>query len=219
MELLEPLFKILLINMILSGDNAFVIAMASKNLPRHLQGKAIRWGAIGAVLLRIIFTILMLSLLKLPFIHLVGGILLLILAYKLLTENENTHQVKSGSTLTEAIGIILFADVIMSLDNVLAIAAVADNSIFLIIFGIVLSFPIILFASEFILKLMQHYSFIIFIGAGVLAWTAGEMIAKEERIHHLLVANGISEMIIMIFMTLLILLLGGVRRTSSNTSG
>lgn len=212
MELLEPMLKILIINILLSGDNAIVIAMASRNLPEHLQKRAIRWGTFGAIALRILFVFLMINLLQLPFIQLIGGIMLLIVAYKLLVDKHENDNVKSGESLREAVTIIIFADVIMSLDNVLAVAAVADSDLILVIAGIILSIPIILTASEFILKLIQKYPVIIYLGAALLAWTAGEMMLKEERVIHFFELHGLSELLLLIAITILTLVIGGLRR-------
>ncbi|RHW35160.1 TerC family protein [Oceanobacillus profundus] len=212
MELLEPMLKILIINILLSGDNAIVIAMASRNLPEHLQKRAIRWGTFGAIALRILFVFLMINLLQLPFIQLIGGIMLLIVAYKLLVDKHENDNVKSGESLREAVTIIIFADVIMSLDNVLAVAAVADSDLILVIAGIILSIPIILTASEFILKLIQKYPIIIYLGAALLAWTAGEMMLKEERVTQFFELHGLSELLLLIAITILTLIIGGLRR-------
>ena len=206
------MLKILIINILLSGDNAIVIAMASRNLPEHLQKRAIRWGTFGAIALRILFVFLMINLLQLPFIQLIGGIMLLIVAYKLLVDKHENDNVKSGESLREAVTIIIFADVIMSLDNVLAVAAVADSDLILVIAGIILSIPIILTASEFILKLIQKYPVIIYLGAALLAWTAGEMMLKEERVIHFFELHGLSELLLLIAITILTLVIGGLRR-------
>ena len=208
MEIIEPIVQILFINLLLSGDNAIVIAMASRNLPEHLQGKAIRWGTFAAIGLRILFTFLMIYLLNLPFIQLIGGILLLMVAYNLLVDKPEEKNIKSGESLRAAVTIIIFADLIMSLDNVLAIAAIADSNMLLIIAGVILSIPIILYASEVILKGIQKYPIIIYIGAALLAWTAGNMMLKENLFH----ASKMAELLFLNGITLTILLVGGVRR-------
>lgn len=212
MDLVEPMIQILLINLLLSGDNAIVIAMASRNLPKELQGKAIQWGTIGAIGLRIFFVFIMIHLLELPYIHFIGGLLLLYIAYKLMVDNPESKNIKSGESLKEAIFIIIFADIIMSFDNVLAITAIAESNMLLIIAGILLSFPIILTASEWILHLMQKYPGIIFIGAGLLAWTGGKMILKEKFIILLLQSFHISNFLFLLFTTIFILVIGITRR-------
>ncbi|WP_100011778.1 YjbE family putative metal transport protein [Lentibacillus sediminis] len=212
MEWIEILTKILVINLILSGDNAVVIAMASRNLPEHLQKKAIRWGTLGGITLRILFTFLMVFLLNLPLIQLIGGILLLLVSYKLLVDKHEEKKIKVGNSLLDAVMIIILADLIMSLDNVLAIAAIANNDLFLIMIGITLSIPIILIASQFMMRLMQKYAIIIYIGAGLLAWTAGDMMLKEPPVRQFFETNGVSELLFLTGVTVIIMVLGWIRR-------
>ncbi|WP_255247478.1 TerC family protein [Paucisalibacillus globulus] len=210
---MEPFVKILLINLILSGDNAVVIAMASRNLPSNLKNKAIVWGTVGAVVFRILFTVIVMYLLKLPYIHLIGGILLLVVAYKLLVDEEaDESQIKVGNSLKEAIVIIIFADMLMSLDNVLGIVAVSNNNMMLVILGIILSIPIMLFASQFILRIMETYSFVVYIGSALLAWTAGEMLVKEPFIQRSLSSNTSMEIVLLIGLIVLVLSIGGIQR-------
>lgn len=212
MEIVEPLLKILLVNIILSGDNAVVIAMASRKLPEHMKRKAVIWGTFGAVAFRILFVFLVLFLLKLPWIHFIGGVLLLFVAYKLLVDKPDNHQIKVGSSLQEAIAIIIFADILMSLDNVLAIVAISDGQFMLIIIGIIISIPIILVASNFIMRLMEKYTSIVYGGAALLAWTAGEMMVKEEHVSQYLEVIHVSESIFLVALILLLLLTGAIRR-------
>ncbi|MBS3678914.1 TerC family protein [Ornithinibacillus massiliensis] len=213
MELLEPLVKILMINLILSGDNAIVIAMASRNLRQDLKQKAIVWGTLGAVIFRIAFTVIVMYLLKLPFIHLIGGILLLFVAYKLLVDKEaEENSVKVGNSLKEAIVIIIFADVLMSLDNVLGIVAVSEGNMMLVIVGIILSIPIMLFASQFILRMMEHFPIVVYLGAGLLAWTAGEMMLEEEFIKQNVISGTSMELALLIGIIMATLTIGGYQR-------
>ncbi|WP_068677535.1 TerC family protein [Oceanobacillus sp. Castelsardo] len=212
MEFIQPILEILFINILLSGDNALVIAMASRNLPNDLQGKAIQWGTLGAIALRILFVFLMIHLLEMPFIQLIGGILLLFIAYKLMVDKHENDQIKSGNSLQEAISIIIFADVIMSLDNVLAIAAIADSNLLLIIAGIILSIPIILTASELILKLIQRFPVVVFVGAALLAWTGGEMIVKEEVVQVFIQTSSIPKPLFLIGLTVITVIVGAIKR-------
>ncbi|WP_366480516.1 TerC family protein [Ornithinibacillus hominis] len=205
--------KILMINLILSGDNAIVIAMASRNLRQDLKQKAIVWGTLGAVIFRIAFTVIVMYLLKLPFIHLIGGILLLFVAYKLLVDKEaEENSVKVGNSLKEAIVIIIFADVLMSLDNVLGIVAVSEGNMMLVIIGIILSIPIMLFASQFILRMMEHFPIVVYLGAGLLAWTAGEMMLEEEFIKQNVIAGTSMELALLIGIIMATLTIGGYQR-------
>lgn len=212
MEFIQPILEILFINILLSGDNALVIAMASRNLPKELQGRAIQWGTLGAISLRTLFVFLMIHLLEMPFIQLIGGILLLFIAYKLMVDSHETDQIKSGNSLQEAISIIIFVDVIMSLDNVLAIAAIAGSNLLLIIAGIILSIPIILTASELILKLIQKFPIVVFIGAALLAWTGGEMIIKEEMVRAIFQTNNVLSLFFLIGLTVIVIIIGAIKR-------
>lgn len=213
MELLEPLVKILMINLILSGDNAIVIAMASRNLRQDLKQKAIVWGTLGAVIFRIAFTVIVMYLLKLPFIHLIGGILLLFVAYKLLVDKEaEENSVKVGNSLKEAIVIIIFADVLMSLDNVLGIVAVSEGNMMLVIVGIILSIPIMLFASQFILRMMENFPIVVYFGAGLLAWTAGEMMLEEAFIKQNVISGTTMELALLFGIIMATLTIGGYQR-------
>ncbi|MFS0673479.1 TerC family protein [Ornithinibacillus sp. 179-J 7C1 HS] len=213
MEFLEPLLKILLINLVLSGDNAIVIAMASRNLRGDLKKKAIVWGTFGAVLFRLIFTVIVMYLLNLPFIHLVGGLLLLIVAYKLLVAKESEESsVRVGNSLKEAIAIIILADLLMSLDNVLGIVAVSDGNMMLVFVGVILSIPIMLYASQFILRLMENFPVVVYFGAGLLAWTAGEMMIKEEFIQQNIPSGTSMETVLLMGIIVATLAIGGYQR-------
>ncbi|WP_084710733.1 TerC family protein [Ornithinibacillus californiensis] len=213
MELVEPFIKILMINLILSGDNAVVIAMASRNLREDLRKKAIVWGTFGAVFFRILFTVIVMYLLQLPFVHLIGGVLLLLVAYKLLVEKEpEESNVKVGNSLREAIVIIIFADLLMSLDNVLGIVAVSNNNMLLVILGIVLSIPIMLFASQFIIRMMDDFPVVVYFGAALLAWTAGEMMVKEAFVQQYLLNSRSMEMVLLAGVIVATLVIGGYQR-------
>ncbi|GLO67866.1 TerC family protein [Oceanobacillus kimchii] len=218
MELIEIVIQILLINILLSADNAIVIAMASRNLPTHLQSKAIWWGTFGAIAMRILFVFLMIHLFQMPFIQLIGGILLLFVSYKLLVDKQDYDNMKSGESLQEAVSIIIFADVVMSLDNVLAIAAIANSDLLLVIAGIILSIPIILTASEFILKLIHKFPVIIYFGAGLLTWTAGKMLLKEPYIQQFFSPVGNQEILSLLGLTLVLIVVGGWRRKQVHAS-
>lgn len=178
--------QIMLINIVLSGDNAVVIALASKNLPREQRKQAVWWGAFGAVALRLALTLIAVKILQIAFIQAAGSILLLYIAIKLLIEEEGQTRVKEASTLGKAVRTIILADFVMSLDNVLAVAAKADNDFSVLIVGIGLSVPIIIFGSSFVMKLLHRFPVLVYIGAGILGYTAGEMLMKEPRITALL---------------------------------
>lgn len=178
--------EIMLINIVLSGDNAVVIAMASKNLPLDQRKKAIWWGAFGAIALRLVLTVIAVSVLKVPFVQVIGSFLLLWIAIKLLVEDEGETNVREASTLGKAIWTIILADFVMSLDNVLAIAATAKNDLTIIILGIGLSVPIIIWGSTMVMKLLHRFPILVYIGAGILGYTAGEMFMGDQKIAGLL---------------------------------
>lgn len=179
------LLKLILIDIVLSGDNAVVIAMASKNVPKDLRKKAILYGTGGAIILRLIFAALIVQLLGIPFLHFVGGILLVWIAIKLLVGEESNHA-EGGNTIWSAVKTILIADAVMSLDNVVALAGVAEGNIFAIVIGVLVSIPIIVFGSQIILKAMDRFPIISYIGSAILAWTAGDMIVGEPRFENII---------------------------------
>lgn len=178
--------QIMIINLVLSGDNAVVIAMASRKLPMEQQKKAIWWGAFGAIALRLLLTALAVVLLQVAFIQAIGSLFLLYIAIKLLIDEEKDHRVKEASTLGKAIWTIIAADFIMSLDNVLAIAARADNNYSVIILGVGLSVPIIIWGSTLVMKLLHRFPVLVYLGAGLLGYTAGEMLVKDPKMMELL---------------------------------
>ncbi|MFN7085558.1 MAG: TerC family protein [Burkholderiales bacterium] len=177
------LLTIIWVNIILSGDNAVVIALAARSLPPHQQKQAVFWGAGAAVVMRIILTIVAVELLKLPFLKLVGGALLLWIAVNLLIpEDDDEDGIESSSNLWAAIKTILIADLVMSLDNVIAVAAAAKGSIVLLVLGLAISIPLVIFGATMLMKLMERYPIIITIGAGILGWVAGEMMTTDPVI-------------------------------------
>ncbi|MEH7121190.1 TerC family protein [Neobacillus vireti] len=180
------LLEVILINIVLSGDNAVVIALASRNVPKEQQKKAIFWGTFGAIILRLIFAIAIVYLLALPFVSFVGGLLLVYIAIKLLIGDEEDHHREGGSGFISAVKTIIAADAIMSLDNVLAIAGAVEGNMAGIIIGVIVSIPLVVFGSQLILKAMEKYPIISYAGAGILAWTAGEMIVGEPKIEYIL---------------------------------
>lgn len=181
MDSLLLLGEILMINLVLSGDNAMVIAMASKNLPEKHRKTAVWWGAAGAVVLRCVLTFAAVLLLKIPYIEAGGGILLLWIAFKLLLEEEEELRVEEGSTVWRSVRTILIADFIMSLDNVLAIAGLAKGDLSLIVIGIAISIPIVVWGSGIIVGWLHRFPVLIYIGAYILAHTAGGMLLQDAK--------------------------------------
>ncbi len=182
------LLKIIWVNILLSGDNAVVIALAARNLPAHQQKKAIFAGSGAAIVLRVVLTLFAVSLLQFPYLKLVGSLLLLWIGVQLLAGDDEGDDVKAGSSLMAAVRTILVADLVMSLDNVIAVAAAANSApeqarTLLLVLGLGLSIPLIIFGSTLLLKLMQNYPFIITLGAALLGFVAGEMAVTDLAIH------------------------------------
>ncbi|MDM5187494.1 TerC family protein [Bacillus sp. DX4.1] len=182
-DFLTSILMIIGIDVVLGGDNAIVIALASRNLPEHKRNKAIFIGTILAIVLRILLTILTVYLLDIPFLQLIGGIFLTLIAVNLLTDNSNDlSSIQAKTTLFQAIRTIVFADLVMGFDNVLAIAGAAHGNIILVIIGLLISIPIIIWGSKLILRFMERFPFLIYCGGAVLAYTAGTMITHEPRL-------------------------------------
>ncbi|GAC91484.1 integral membrane protein TerC [Anoxybacillus flavithermus NBRC 109594] len=177
-EFLTALLSIIIIDLVLAGDNAIVIGLAARNLPKHQQKQTIIWGTVGAIAIRALATMAVVWLLKIPGLLLVGGVLLVWIAYKLLIE-EKGHEVEAGKSMWEAIRTIIIADALMGIDNVLAVAGAAHGSFLLVILGLLISVPVVVWGSTLILKWVDRFPIIITIGAGVLAWTAAKMIVGE----------------------------------------
>lgn len=177
----SALLAIILIDLVLAGDNAIVIALAARNLPAHLQKKAIMWGAAGAIAVRSVMTIGVVWLLQIPGLMLVGGIGLLWVAYQLLAaQDDKEHDGPVASTFWGAMKTIVIADALMGIDNVLGVAGAAHGAFDLVVIGLLVSVPIVVFGSTMVLKLVERYPVIIKIGAAVLAFTAAKMIVGER---------------------------------------
>jgi len=185
MEFGSPVFwvavaQIIAIDIVLGGDNAVVIALASRRLPPKQQKQAIFWGVFGAIALRVVLIFFALQLLKVPYLKIVGGVLLLWIGIKLLLPHKDDgHAIDPSTSLVGAIKTIVVADAVMSLDNVIAIAGAAKDSVGLVIFGLVVSVPIIVWCSKLVLMLMDRFPVVIVIGAGLLGWIAGDMGASD----------------------------------------
>ena len=184
MDLFAPdfwsaLLAIVVIDLVLAGDNAIVIGLAARNLPKENQKKVIIWGTVGAIVIRAAATLAVVWLLKIPGLLLAGGLILLYIAYKLMVE-EKDHDIEAQNSVWAAIRTIIIADAVMGLDNVLAVAGAAHGDFLLVVIGLLISVPIVVWGSTLFLKLIDKYPFIITIGAGVLAWTASKMIVGEK---------------------------------------
>ena len=184
------LLKIVWINIILSGDNAVVIALAARSLPPHQQRKAVFWGSGAAVVLRIVLTVVAAKLLALPYLQIVGGLLLLWIGVQLLgDEDEGEGESKEYGTLMAAVRTILIADLVMSLDNVIAVAAAAQGSMTLLVLGLAISIPLVIFGSTLMIKLMERFPIIVVLGAGLIGWVGGETIVGDTVFKEALGAN------------------------------
>lgn len=179
LEFIWALLAIVLIDVVLGGENALVIAMASRKLPEELRKKALLWGTLGAVAVRFLCVAALTYLLLVPGLRLVGGVALLYIAYQLVKQKEETHDVDAATSFWGAMSTIVWADAVMGLDNALAIAGAAGGNWLLIIFGLLLSVPIILFGSTVVAKIMERWPKTIWIGAGVLVIVAIKMIINE----------------------------------------
>lgn len=171
---------IVVIDLVLSGDNAIVIGMAARRLSPHQRRRAIVLGGAVAIVLRILFAAIATMLLRIPLLQAAGGGLLLWIAWRLLREEQEEHQLRESSSMMGALRTIVLADVVMSLDNILAVAGASHGSLGLLAFGLVLSMPLLLFGSSMVARVMNRMPWLALVGAAVLTWTAGGMIAEDE---------------------------------------
>lgn len=223
MELFSPAFwsalmSIIIIDLVLAGDNAIVIGMAARNLPEHVQMRAILWGTVGAIGVRILATVIVVWLLKIPGLQLLGGLLLIWIAYKLLVQKKEHVHIEAGGNIWGAIRTIVMADAVMGLDNVLAIAGASHGSIVLVVLGLLISVPIIVWCSTLIIKWIERYPFIIYIGAGVIAFTAGKMITAEPWSKSLLAYNSVIKWSVVSFITAAVIVFGILKNQAKHTA-
>ena len=184
-QFLSALLAIVVIDLVLAGDNAIVIALAARGLPPHLQKRAIVWGAVGAIAVRTVMTALVVWLLKIPGLLLLGGALLVWIAYRLLVPDESEHGGHNSPAVTTfwaAMRTIVIADALMGLDNVLAVAGAAHGSYLLVVVGLVISIPIVVWGSTLVLKVVDRYPGVVYLGSGVLVLTAVKMMSSEPAI-------------------------------------
>jgi YjbE family integral membrane protein len=186
-EFWSALAAIAIINLALSGDNAIVIALAARKLPENLQRRAILLGSFGAVAVRVTFTAAVLWVLAVPGLRFAGGLLLACIAYQLLTgDGEGSKDIAPVSGFWGAIRTIVVADAAMGLDNVLGVAGAADGSLLLVVLGLAISIPIVVWGSTMILTSIQRFPLLLYLGGTVLAWTAAKMLTEEPLVHELL---------------------------------
>ncbi|WP_159872599.1 MULTISPECIES: TerC family protein [unclassified Raoultella] len=183
------LLQIIVIDLLLGGDNAVVIAMACRKLPPHQRNKAIIIGTAGAIVARVVLLIVAVKLLDLPYLKLVGGLLLLWIGIKLVANEEEESDIKSATSLWKTSMTIVVADVVMSLDNVLAVAAAGKGNYWLVALGVVISIPIIIAGSKLVLALINRFPIIIMLGGALIGWIAGSMFVTDPAISHLQMAS------------------------------
>ena len=209
------LMKIIWIDLLVSGDNAVVIALAAQSLPPKQQKQVVIWGSAAAITMRIVLIFFAVQLLEIAWLKGVGAVLLIWIGVQLLTKEKKEEHVMAQTGLIGAIKTILVADLVMSLDNVLAVAAAADTApsaakIPLLVFGLGLSIPIVIFGSSLVLKLMERFPFIITLSAMLLGWIAGEMMAKEEVLIPFLPDNSMMHWFMAASGALLVLVIGKI---------
>jgi len=190
----SALAAIVIINLVLSGDNAIVIAFAARNLPRKYQSRAIVWGTVGAVVVRVSLTVAVVWLLMIPGLSFGGGVLLAWIAYQLLTDGDGgrAKEVAPASSFWGAMRTIVIADAAMGLDNVLGVAGAAEGNVTLVVLGLVISIPIVIWGSTLILKSIERFPGLLYVGGAVLAWTAAKMLTEEPLVHELLAGRMVA---------------------------
>lgn len=184
-----PLLKIIWINIVLSGDNAVVIALAARSLPPRQQKLAVAWGSGAAVAMRIVLTLFAVALLQLPYLKMIGAVLLLWIGVQLLLPEAGEENVDGHENLMAAIKTILVADLVMSLDNVIAVAAAAGDNVTLLVLGLAISIPLVIFGSTLLMKVMERFPIIITAGGALLGFVAGEMAVSDPALRDWMGAN------------------------------
>ncbi|MEO8155472.1 MAG: TerC family protein [Rhizobacter sp.] len=204
-DFFSALMAIVLLDLVLAGDNAIVIGLAARNVPPAMQRRVILWGTAGAVLIRCLLTLVVVWLLKIPGFLLVGGLALVWVAWNLTRdEGGDGHSIKPATTVRGAIQTIVIADAVMGVDNVLAVGGAAHGSMLLVVLGLLISIPIVVWGSQLILRLVDRFPVIIILGAGVLGWTAAKMIASEPIIQGVFEHEALAQVV------LYVLVIGGV---------
>ena len=204
-------FKIIVIDILLSGDNAVVIALACRNLPLLQRKQGILYGVVGAIILRILLTFFAVKLLSLPYLKLIGALLLIWIGIKLILPEEDVHgdgNIKAETHLWGAVRTIIVADFVMSLDNVLGVAAAAHGNVMLLIFGLLVSIPLIAWSSQLVLKLIDRFPFIIYAGGALLGYVAGEMLAGDVLLKSLLEAQHALHWVFPVVCAVLVVVVG-----------
>ncbi|MEA4926216.1 MAG: TerC family protein [Syntrophomonadaceae bacterium] len=214
-EFWSVIFSIVIIDLVLAGDNAIVIGLAARHIPKEYQKRVILGGTLGAIIVRSILTMVVVWLLRIPGLLLLGGLLLIWIAYKLLVEEKKHGEMKLGNSIWSAIKTIVVADSVMGLDNVLAVAGAAHGNFGLVIMGLLISVPIVVWGSTIILVWVERYPAIIYLGAGVLAWTAAKMIADERLLTQIFTGNSMLEWGLSLIIISGVLILGKIKNSKT----
>ncbi|GMA98346.1 TerC family protein [Pelosinus sp. IPA-1] len=211
-EFFTALLSIIAIDIVLAGDNAVVIALASRKLPEEQRNKAIYWGTFGAIIIRALMTIVALWLLRIPYLQALGGILLIPVAIKLVKQEDSHENISASTSLAGAIQTIIVADAIMGIDNVIAVAGASHGNMLLVILGLLISVPIVIWGSKWISAWMVTYPILVYAGAAILAWTAGGMIMNDQIVGtYLRHLSELTNFIVPLVITAIVLLVGKLR--------
>jgi YjbE family integral membrane protein len=218
MDFLSALAAIVIIDLVLAGDNAIVIALAARNLPKELQHRAIVWGTLGAIAVRATLTVGVLWLLQIPGLSLAGGVLLAWIAYRLLAGDEGGGEhkdVRPAAGFWPAMRTIVIADAVMGLDNVLGVAGAAHGNVLLVVLGLLISVPIMVWGSSVILRYIERFPALLYVGGAVLAWTSAKMIVEEPLVEHALAGQPLFRLAIYIAMIAGVLGIAALRNRRS----
>lgn len=210
------LINIIFIDLILAGDNAIVIGMAARKLPHSVQKKAILYGTAGAVLLRIVATLIVVWLLGIPWLLAIGGVMLVYIAYKVLADDGGHDNIEAKDKLWPAIRTIIVADAAMGLDNVIAVAGASQQHMVLVVIGLLISVPIVVWGSTLFIKLLDKLPWIAYAGAGVLAYTAAKMITEEPHFLHFFEENSVLRYSLIVLVIAIVLLAGFLKKKSQH---
>lgn len=190
---LLAMLQIIVIDILLAGDNAIVIGMAARNLPENLQKKAIFWGTAGAIILRLVMAFLFVEALNnIPALRLIGGILLLWIGYKLVADDSGEHDIEAKDNLRAAITTIVIADGIMGIDNVIGVVGAAGGNMMLVAIGMLITVPIIIYGSTLFVKVIERFPIILYVGGGILAWVGAAMSLEDGLIHDMVVPYALA---------------------------
>ncbi|WP_342462786.1 TerC family protein [Ureibacillus sp. FSL K6-8385] len=211
LEFYTALMSIIFIDLVLAGDNALLIGMVAKNLPSKQQKKVIVAGTIAAILMRILFTLLAVKLLELDGLLLIGGLMLVYIAIKLLVAEENTGIRPASKTFLGAVWTIMLADFLMGIDNIIAIAGASSGNMLLVVIGLLISIPIIVWGSTIVIRIIEKFPVVIYLGAAILAWTASKMIIRDAYVQPFL-TNPLPILLFQILLILIVVLIGFILR-------